>query len=539
MKAFDPSSWVDGVTTAHALDFQHIATDIATCGQNIDGGGYGRSNTGYITMVPGALPGTTYTVTAASWSAGVVTLTIGSNVIQINQLVSIAGVTPSGYNTPTDFVKVTAIPANQIQFALAVNPGTWVSGGTVNVGTPPAFGTYAIDQNLHLQVYTGSSWAAATTAVAAGIWWSGSGVPSSGLGSNGDMYLRTSNGDVYGPKTAGSWGSVVSNLIGPTGGPGPTGPTGPTGPGYLATSTTSITVATGSTTWTTQSGLAYLAGDRALVTSTGSGAYMEGLVTAYSGTSLTVNVTVTSGSGAHTDWNIGLTGTVGPQGPQGIGYNPRGAYNAGTTYAQGDMVSSGSVIYISLQNANIGNTPASSPTFWQPYAGLLDPGSNGVIKRTALNTTAVAVGADLPLMVASGGSHSAGAAPDPGSSAGTTHFLREDATWAVPAGGVTGQASGNPWFCTPTGSRAVGAVYHNTGTTPVTVLATLSIAASSQMNIHTDASSTPSANVGAYVNPAGGPVVDFPITFIVLPGNYYSIVQTLGTVTLIILTEWQ
>lgn len=36
---------------------------------------------------------------------------------------------------------------------------------------------------------------------------------------------------------------------------------------------------------------------------------------------------------------------------------------------------------------------------------------------------------------ASGTSHSAGAVPDPGSTSGTTHYLREDGTWAVPSGG--------------------------------------------------------------------------------------------------------
>lgn len=43
--------------------------------------------------------------------------------------------------------------------------------------------------------------------------------------------------------------------------------------------------------------------------------------------------------------------------------------------------------------------------------------------------------ADIPIMVASGTGHAAGAAPDPGATAGTTKFLREDATWVVPIGG--------------------------------------------------------------------------------------------------------
>lgn len=41
------------------------------------------------------------------------------------------------------------------------------------------------------------------------------------------------------------------------------------------------------------------------------------------------------------------------------------------------------------------------------------------------------VAADMPVFLASGGSHAPGAVPDPPSSAGTAKFLREDATWAT------------------------------------------------------------------------------------------------------------
>jgi hypothetical protein len=50
------------------------------------------------------------------------------------------------------------------------------------------------------------------------VWYYGSGVPSSGLGINGDYYLRTSNDDVY-QKASGSW-SVIANLKGSPGTPG-------------------------------------------------------------------------------------------------------------------------------------------------------------------------------------------------------------------------------------------------------------------------------------------------------------------------------
>lgn len=59
-------------------------------------------------------------------------------------------------------------------------------------------------------------------------WYTGSGAPSSGLGNNGDFYIRTSNGDLY-QKATGTW-SVIMNIKGPQGAPGDPGPTGEAGP---------------------------------------------------------------------------------------------------------------------------------------------------------------------------------------------------------------------------------------------------------------------------------------------------------------------
>jgi hypothetical protein len=51
--------------------------------------------------------------------------------------------------------------------------------------------------------------------------------------------------------------------------------------------------------------------------------------------------------------------------------------------------------------------------------------------------------AGLPIFGASGGSHAQGLVPDPGASAGTTRYLREDATWFVPPGGGGGTPGGS------------------------------------------------------------------------------------------------
>lgn len=51
-------------------------------------------------------------------------------------------------------------------------------------------------------------------------WINGTTVPAAGTGANGDMYLRTTTGDIYGPKAAGAWGAIVANIKGPQGDPG-------------------------------------------------------------------------------------------------------------------------------------------------------------------------------------------------------------------------------------------------------------------------------------------------------------------------------
>lgn len=57
---------------------------------------------------------------------------------------------------------------------------------------------------------TGATGAAGKTVL------NGSGAPSAGLGTNGDFYIDTVAEAIYGPKTAGAWGSATS-LIGPQG----------------------------------------------------------------------------------------------------------------------------------------------------------------------------------------------------------------------------------------------------------------------------------------------------------------------------------
>jgi hypothetical protein len=112
--------------------------------------------------------------------------------------------------------------------------------------------------------------------------------------------------------------------------PGNTGPAGAAGPGYGGTSTTSLTIGIGSITFAIQAGLAYQVGARVRLSSHATPVnWMEGQVTAYSGTSMTVNVLLVQNSGTFANWDLNIAGTQGAQGPQG----PAGA-------GSGDMLRS-------------------------------------------------------------------------------------------------------------------------------------------------------------------------------------------------------
>lgn len=116
-----------------------------------------------------------------------------------------------------------------------------------------------------------------------------------------------------------------------------------------ATSATSTAVGVGVKVFTTQAGKLFTVGMWVLVIDASNPAnYMHGQVTAYSGTTLTVNVTNIGGSGTIADWVITISGTRGAQGPQG---NP-GAGN-------GDMLGANNLSDLTdpaVARANLGLT---------------------------------------------------------------------------------------------------------------------------------------------------------------------------------------
>ena len=155
---FNPSGWVDGTTVPHASDFVNIAADIATFGGTVGAANYGLTGLGYILLKPKELPGTTHTVTTASWSASVATYTVAAHTLAVGQLVSVTGVTPSGYNI--SLAAITAIGGTTtFSVAMTSNPGTWTSGGTSQAdGVAAANGMFALDASGNFNLYFSGSW---------------------------------------------------------------------------------------------------------------------------------------------------------------------------------------------------------------------------------------------------------------------------------------------------------------------------------------------------------------------------------------------
>jgi biotin carboxyl carrier protein len=146
----------------------------------------------------------------------------------------------------------------------------------------------------------------------------------------------------------------------------------------VGTSVTSITIGTGSKVFTTQSGKQFNVGQYVLIVSDADPTvdFMAGQITAYSGTSLTVDVTSTGGSGAHTDWTIYIAGPVGATGERGATW--QGAWATSTAYSVDDVVENEGSSYICILGHTSGASTepgvgASWETNWELLAQAASP----------------------------------------------------------------------------------------------------------------------------------------------------------------------
>jgi phage gp45-like len=175
----------------------------------------------------------------------------------------------------------------------------------------------------------------------------------------------------------------AAGASGATGPAGAAGASGATGAVYGGTSATAVTIGTGSQNFATQTGLAYSVGARVRASSRAAPtSFMEGLVSAYSGGLLTVNVDLTGGSGTASDWNLNLAGVPGATGPLG----PAGASGAtGPTGGVGAAGASGATGPVGPAGAS----GATGPT--GPSGGVGASGATGPAAATVPNCGRLAV----------------------------------------------------------------------------------------------------------------------------------------------------
>jgi hypothetical protein len=156
------------------------------------------------------------------------------------------------------------------------------------------------------------------------------------------------------------------------------------------TSTTSFAVGTGSKAFTTQAGLALSVGNFVRVSSTSvPTTYMAGPITAYSGTTLTVNVTETAGTGTIASWTIGLSGVQGNVGLTG-NTGPANTLSIGTV----TNGTAAATITGTAPNQTLNLVLPTGPT--GPTGGVGPTGPTGPAGPTGAGVLVLAEGAAVP-----------------------------------------------------------------------------------------------------------------------------------------------
>ena len=211
--------------------------------------------------------------------------------------------------------------------------------------------------------------------------------PSGEKGATGATGVKGDTGSTGPSGATGATGST-----GPSGGPpGPTGPSGPPGVDFTGlTSTTLLLIGLGNKTFVTSiasTATAFVVGVRVRLFNTTTPAnFMEGLITTFSGTSMTVNVTAIGGSGTFASWTLSLTGSAGASGPTGP-VGATGASGASITGATGPIGLTGPTGPTGANGATgvTGATGATGATGSSSFRFSINDNPSPTITNTAVN----------------------------------------------------------------------------------------------------------------------------------------------------------
>lgn len=162
----------------------------------------------YVTAVAGAV----FTVTRAIEGTTATAHTISSEVVLPFTAASIQNVHGPAGTPGTQFRTGTGVPSN----SLGIDGDLYLRTTTGDVYLRSS-GTYSIVENIIGP--TGATGATGAAGTPGTQFRTGTTVPSNSLGIDGDLYLRTTTGDVY-LRSSGTY-SIIENITGPTGATGP------------------------------------------------------------------------------------------------------------------------------------------------------------------------------------------------------------------------------------------------------------------------------------------------------------------------------
>ena len=168
----------------------------------------------------------------------------------------------------------------------------------------------------------------------------------------------------------------------------------------------------------------------------------------------------------------GVAGSAGPTGPTGIQgltgetgiMSVQGAWNAGTTYIQNQVVSYNGSSYASLGNSNVNHQPDVSPADWGILASMGATGSTGPTGATGATGATGTTGATGP----SGVTGATGVAGPTGAAGVTGTAGSTGSTGSTGATGPTGATGAASNVAGPTGATGLTGTMGVTGPTGAT-----------------------------------------------------------------------
>jgi hypothetical protein len=143
-------------------------------------------------------------------------------------------------------------------------------------------------------------------------------------------------------------------------------------------------------------------------------------------------------------WKRTMNLTAGEQAAFAIHCNLHGCgnWNSGYNLFELDSSAGTDTVAYSPTSSSLSITLLGTPYSFTPAAltaGTIDAGTlnattlNGALSGASISSGTIAA-ARLPLFGPSGAGHAPGIVPDPGATAGSTRYLREDGTWTAPSG---------------------------------------------------------------------------------------------------------